>query len=140
RRQHPSGLVDGRELYSTPSGAAFVGDARQLLTRVAPASVDAIVTSPPYALHFKKAYGNPDQSDYVDWFLGFASELKRVLQPRGRLVIEIGGAWLPGQPTRSVYHFDLLVRLVREAGFHLAEEFFWFNRTRIPGPAEWVNV
>jgi DNA modification methylase len=29
---------------------------------------------------------------------------------------------------------------VNESGFHLAEEFFWFNRARMPGPAEWVNV
>jgi len=56
------------------------------------------------------------------------------------LVIEIGGAWNRGEPTRSIYHFELLVRLVKEAGFHLAEEFFWFNRARMPGPAEWVNV
>jgi site-specific DNA-methyltransferase (cytosine-N4-specific) len=55
-------------------------------------------------------------------------------------VIEIGGAWNPGKPTRSVYHFDLLVRIVREARFHLAEEFFWFNRTRLPSPAVWVTI
>jgi DNA modification methylase len=55
-------------------------------------------------------------------------------------VIEIGGAWNPGTPTRSIYHFDLLVRLVKDAGFHLAEEFFWYNRARMPSPAEWVNV
>ena len=47
---------------------------------------------------------------------------------------------MPGHPTRSIYHFELLVRLVKEFGFHLAEEFFWFNRARMPGPAEWVNV
>jgi site-specific DNA-methyltransferase (cytosine-N4-specific) len=29
---------------------------------------------------------------------------------------------------------------VKEQEFHLAEEFFWFNRARIPGPAEWVNI
>jgi site-specific DNA-methyltransferase (cytosine-N4-specific) len=91
-------------------------------------------------LHFKKSYGNPGQAEYVDWFLGFAKEFRRVLRPKGSLVIEIGGAWNPGQPTRSVYHFELLVRLVNEAGFHLAEEFFWYNRARMPGPAEWVNV
>src|SRR5205085_9262294 len=61
-------------------------------------------------------------------------------KPKGSLVVEIGGAWMPGYPTRSIYHFELLVRLVREAGFHLAEEFFWYNRARMPSPAEWVNV
>jgi len=70
----------------------------------------------------------------------FAQEFRRVLRPNGSLVVEIGGAWNRGQPTRSIYHFELLVKLVNEAGFHLAEEFFWFNRARMPGPAEWVNV
>lgn len=139
-RQHPTHLVDAEAFYATTLGAAYAGDSRDLLCKVPSRSVNAIVTSPPYALHFKKAYGNPDQAAYVDWFLAFAPEFKRVLKPRGSLVIEIGGAWNPGQPTRSVYHFDLLVRLVREAGFHLAEEFFWFNRARMPSPAEWVNV
>jgi site-specific DNA-methyltransferase (cytosine-N4-specific) len=110
------------------------------MKQLPPRSVSAIITSPPYALHFKKSYGNPRQAEYVDWFLGFAQEFRRVLRPKGSLVVEIGGAWNPGEPTRSVYHFELLVRLVKEAGFHLAEEFFWFNRARMPSPAEWVNV
>jgi len=140
RRRHPAALLQTRPVYTTKLGAAFVGDAQDLLKRLPARSVSAIVTSPPYALHFKKSYGNPDQAAYVDWFLGFAPEFRRILRPHGSLVLEIGGAWNPGQPTRSVYHFDLLVRLVKESGFHLAEEFYWFNSARMPSPAEWVNV
>lgn len=142
RRRHPARLLSSKAkpLYATAFGAAYSGDSRKLIKLLPSESVNAIVTSPPYALHFKKSYGNPDQDLYIDWFLGFASEFRRVLRPRGSLVIEIGGAWNPGQPTRSVYHFELLVRLVKDAGFHLAEEFFWFNSARMPSPAEWVNV
>src|SRR5262249_19005335 len=140
RRPHPASLLAGSPVYGTRLGAAYCGDAKKLIKLLPSRSVDAIVTSPPYALHFKKAYGNPSQDSYVDWFLGFAPEFRRVLKPRGSLVIEIGGAWNRGHPTRSVYHFELLVRLVKEARFHLAEEFFWFNRARMPSPAEWVNV
>jgi DNA modification methylase len=126
--------------YATKKGAAYVGDSLELLKKLPAASVSAIITSPPYALKFKKAYGNEDPEAYVDWFMKFVPEFRRVLRTNGSLVLEIGGAWNPGVPTRSVYHFELLVRMVREQGFHLAEEFFWFNRTRIPGPTEWVNV
>ena len=140
RKRHPAALLSAKPLYVTHSGGAYAGDALDLIKQVPSHSVNAIITSPPYALHFKKAYGNPNQSDYVDWFLGYAQEFRRVLRPKGSLVVEIGGAWNRGQPTRSVYHFELLVRLVNEAGFHLAEEFFWFNRARMPSPAEWVNV
>jgi DNA modification methylase len=140
KHRHPAWLLKANPRYATALGAAYVGDSLRLLKLLPTHSVNAIVTSPPYALHFKKAYGNPKPSAYIDWFLQFATEFKRVLRPYGSLVLEIGGAWNPGVPTRSVYHFELLVRLVNEAGFHLAEDFYWFNKARIPGPAEWVNV
>src|SRR5690242_13130568 len=140
QRRHPADLLSARPTYVTATGAAYAGDSREVLGLLPSRSVNAIITSPPYALHFKKSYGNPTPDDYLEWFLGFAPEFRRVLREDGSLVIEIGGAWNPGLPTRSVYHFELLVRLVKEAGFHLAEEFFWFNRARMPSPAEWVNV
>ena len=68
----------------------------------------AIITSPPFALRRKKRYGNPPEHEYVAWFLEFAKEFKRVLRDDGSLVIEIGGAWLKGSPTRSIYQFELL--------------------------------
>src|SRR5262249_17882627 len=66
--------------------------------------------------------------------------LHRLLKEHGSLVLDIGGAWQPGQPTRSLYHFELLVALCRQVGFHLAQEFFWYNPAKLPSPAEWVNV
>jgi len=140
RRSHPAFLLSAKPLYATDLGAAYAGNAFDLIKLLPSRSVNAIVTSPPYALHFKKSYGNVTQADYVDWFLGFAREFRRVLRPKGSLVVEIGWAWNRGEPTCSIYHFELLVRLVNEAGFHLAEEFYWFNRDRMPSPAEWVNV
>ena len=104
------------------------------------ASVNLIFTSPPYALHFKKAYGNVAKDDYVKWFLGFAKEFKRVLTDDGSFVLNIGGSYNQGKPTRSVYHFKLLVALVEEIGFHLAQEGFWYNPAKMPVPAEWVTV
>src|SRR5262245_23557528 len=139
-RSHPARLLVASPRYATDLGAAYVGDSLKLLRLLPARSVSAIITSPPYALKFKKSYGNPEPAEYVEWFMAFAKEFRRVLRPYGSLVLEIGGSWNPGKPTRSIYHFELLVRLVNDAGFHLAEEFFWFNKARIPGPAEWVNV
>jgi len=104
------------------------------------ASVDLIMTSPPFGLIRKKTYGNVDADRYVDWFRPFGAEFKRVLKPTGSLVIDIGGAWIPGQPTRSLYHFELLIMLCKEVGFHLAQELFWWSPSRLPTPAEWVTV
>ncbi len=126
--------------FKTAFGAAYCGKAEELLPGLADESVDLIFTSPPYALHFKKAYGNVDQNEYVDWFLGFTSEFRRVLKPSGSMVINIGGSWRPGHPVRSLCHFELLIRLVREHGLHLAQEFFWHNPAKLPAPAEWGTV
>ncbi|MBS0153384.1 MAG: hypothetical protein JSS38_02215 [Nitrospira sp.] len=77
-------------------------------------SVNLIVTSPPYALHFKKEYGNKSQTEYVNWFMDFAREFHRLLRPDGSLVIDIGGSWQQGQPTRSLYHFELFLALCKQ--------------------------
>ncbi|MEI7576532.1 MAG: site-specific DNA-methyltransferase [Armatimonadota bacterium] len=103
-------------------------------------SVDLVMTSPPYALHFKKEYGNADQSEYVAWLLPFAKEIKRIIKPTGSFVLNLGGAWTPGAPVRSLYHYRVLLALCDDLGFDLAQEFFWYNPAKMPAPAEWVNV
>jgi site-specific DNA-methyltransferase (cytosine-N4-specific) len=105
-----------------------------------PESVDLIMTSPPFGLVRKKSYGNEDADRYLKWFRPFAEGFRRVLKPSGSLVIDIGGSWKVGTPTRSLYHFDLLTMLCREYGFHLCQEHYWWNPAKLPTPAEWVNV
>jgi len=129
-----------RQRYRTGLGATYHGDSAELLTALPDASVQAIITSPPFALKRKKQYGNPSEAAYLDWFLAFVPEFRRVLKRNGSLVIDIGGAWMPGSPTRSIYQFELLVSLVREEKFFLAEEFYWYNRAKLPGPAQWVTI
>jgi len=126
--------------YETQSGAAFLGGSGQFLTHIRTGSINLILTSPPFALTRKKEYGNKSADEYVEWFLQFAPEFRRVLRGDGSLVVDFGGAYLPGAPVRSVYQFEVLVRLCREHGYYLAQEFFHYNPARLPAPAEWVNV
>lgn len=133
-------LPDHVPYYHTALGAAYLEDARTILQALPDNSVNTVITSPPYALHFKKEYGNVAKSDYVTWFLDFAGEIFRVLTDDGSFVINIGGSYNQGTPTRSLYHFKLLIALVEEVGFHLAQECFWFNPAKMPVPAEWVTV
>lgn len=136
-----SGLVSGHSgYYSTALGSAYLADALLVLQSIPAASINAVVTSPPYALHFKKAYGNANKADYVSWFLPFAREIYRTLRDDGSFILNIGGSYNAGSPTRSLYHFKLLIALVEEVGFHLAQECFWYNPAKMPVPAEWVNV
>lgn len=126
--------------YETDFGAMFQVDSSHGTAALPTDSVDLVVTSPPYALHFKKEYGNADKEEYVDWFRPFGKQLFRILKPTGSLVLNIGGSYDKGQPTRSLYHFRLLLMLCEEIGFHLAQECFWYNPAKLPSPAEWVNV
>jgi site-specific DNA-methyltransferase (cytosine-N4-specific) len=131
---------DKAPFYSTALGAAYLGDSLEYLRQMPDSSVDLIMTSPPFALERKKEYGNVSSSEYVPWFLTFAHEFHRVLKNTGSLVIDIGGSWVKGQPTRSLYHFELVIALVKEVNFHLAQEFYWYNPSKLPSPAEWVTV
>lgn len=134
-------LIPGKEPnYQTGFGAVYCGDSLELLRALPEASVNLVVTSPPYALHFKKSYGNVSKADYVEWFKPFAAEVLRVLTDDGSFVLNIGGSWNPGAPTRSLYHYKLLIALVEEVGFHLAQECYWYNPAKMPVPAEWVTV
>ncbi len=126
--------------YETPVGAAYLQGALDLLRALPNDSVNTIITSPPYALHFKKEYGNVDKKDYVNWFLPFAQEFFRVLKNDGSFVLNIGGSYNKGLPTRSMYIYKLLIEMVDTVGFQLAQEFFWFNPAKLPMPAEWVTV
>jgi site-specific DNA-methyltransferase (cytosine-N4-specific) len=129
-----------RLFNKTKLGKIYLGDSLDVMLAMQPASVDLIMTSPPFGLVRKKEYGNVDAHKYVEWFRPFAEQFRRVLKERGSLVIDIGGAWIPGQPTRSFYHFKLPIMLCEDFGFHLAQEFYWWNPSRLPTPAEWVTV
>ncbi|MGE0884178.1 MAG: site-specific DNA-methyltransferase [Blastocatellales bacterium] len=126
--------------YATDKGEAYLCDTLELLPFIQNESVDLILTSPPFALKRKKEYGNEEEYKYCDWFMSFAPHLHRILKSDGSFVLDLGGAYKPGFPVRSIYQFDLLVRLVRETGFFLSQEFYHYNPARLPAPAEWVNV
>jgi site-specific DNA-methyltransferase (cytosine-N4-specific) len=126
--------------YGTALGDAYLADALDVLKAIPDGSINAVVTSPPYALHFKKEYGNTEKQGYVKWFLPFGAEFFRILADDGSFVLNIGGSYNKGLATRSLYHFKLLIALVERVGFHLAQECFWFNPAKMPMPAEWVTV
>lgn len=126
--------------FESKNGVIFHADSLELMRAIPDNSVNLVFTSPPYALHFKKEYGNVNQKDYVEWFVDFAKEIKRILTEDGSFVLNIGGSWNPGEPSRSIYHFKLVVALVEEVGFRLAQETFWHNPAKMPVPAQWVTV
>ena len=128
-----------KPLYTTGKGKAYCGDANKLMQELEDESIDLVITSPPFALQRQKAYGNEDQATYVNWLLSFMPEIRRILKPSGSFVLDLGGAYQKGLPVRSIYQYRVLVKMCDELGWYLAEEFFWYNPSKLPSPIEWVN-
>ncbi|MDZ7970470.1 MAG: site-specific DNA-methyltransferase [Nostoc sp. DedSLP03] len=126
--------------YIQNHGKLYLGDSLELIKFIPDSSLNLILTSPPFALTKKKEYGNESAEKYIEWFLPFANEFKRVLVDNGSFVLDLGGAYIPGYPVRSIYQYELLVRLCKEVGFFLAQEFYHYNPARLPAPAEWVTI
>jgi DNA modification methylase len=125
--------------YTTEYGNAYCGNSLDLLAKLPSASINLVMTSPPFALQRQKAYGNRDQAEYLEWLTEFAREVHRVLKDDGSFVLDLGGAYEKGVPTRSLYNFRVLIKFCDELGFFLAEDFYWFNPSKLPSPIEWVN-
>ena len=131
--------MQSKPLYCTKLGHAFVGDALALLNELPDESIDLVMTSPPFALRRQKSYGNVEETEYVKWIKPFSEAVFRVLKASGSFVLDLGGAYRAGMPSRSLYNFRVLLTLCDDVGFHLAEDFYWFNPAKLPSPIEWVN-
>ena len=131
--------MKSRPSYETSCGAAYCGDSLDLIGELEDDSVSLIFTSPPFALQRKKEYGNPDQDGYVEWLASFARKLLPKLRMDGSFVLDLGGAYRKGFPIRSLHNFKIPIHLCEDAGFFLAEDFYWFNSSKLPSPIEWVN-
>lgn len=126
--------------HATTYGKIYNSDSHQYVLGLDEDTVDLIVTSPPFGLVREKEYGNVPADEYLDWFRPYATQFHRILKESGSLVIDIGGTWNKGEPTRHLYHLELLIMLCKEYGFHLAQDFYWWNPAKLPTPAEWVTI
>lgn len=132
-------FLNHQPLYSTALGQAYCSDSRNLLAELPDNSIDLVITSPPFALLREKEYGNENQGAYVNWLSEFGSLVFQKLKDSGSFVLDLGGAYKRGVPSRSLYNFRVLIHFCDVIGFNLAEEFYWFNPSKLPSPIEWVN-
>ncbi len=115
-------------------GSILLGDCEVLLATLPPASVDLIVTSPPYADQRKHTYGGIAPDQYVDWFLPISAELYRVLKPSGSFILNIKERVVDGE--RHTYILELILAL-RKQGWRWTEEYIWHKKNCYPG--KWPN-
>lgn len=132
-------VLKEKPAYTTELGEAYIGDSLDLLSKFEDESINLVITSPPFALQRKKEYGNKDQHEYIQWLSEFAKVVLEKLKPDGSFVLDLGGAYRKGVPARSLYNFRIPIHFCDDVGFFLAEDFYWFNPSKLPSPIEWVN-
>lgn len=101
------------------------GDCGQRLSGIPNNSIDLIVTSPPYAEQRKGKYEGTPVSEYVNWFLPIAVELKRILKPSGSFFLNLKAHC--EKQERSLYVMELVLKLRNEVGFKFVDEYVWYK-------------
>ena len=134
-----------KSVYRTRNGAMYCADAAKLLTsrqfrKAYNGKVQLVFTSPPFPLHDQKKYGNLNGSAYIEWLADFAIPFRDLLTSDGSIILEIGNSWKPQKPVMSTVVIEALLRFLKEGGFHLCQEFVWYNPAKLPSPAQWVSV
>lgn len=110
------------------------GDCIELIKDVESASVDAIITSPPY--NYNLDYSQYDDKkaweDYFEWLDTLWVEAYRVLKVGGRLIINIQPNWKEYMPT----HHIITTRIMR-IGFKWKSEILWEKNNYNCGYCTW---
>lgn len=105
------------------------GDCIEVMRNMPAESVDAIVTSPPYAEQRKSAYGGIPEKDYPAWTVAWMTEARRVLKPDGSVLINIRPHIKNGQ----ISDYVLRTRLaLRGSGWTECEELIWHKPGSMP--------
>jgi len=102
--------------------AIQLGDCIEFMKTLPDQSVDAIISSPPYANQRKKLYGGIDESAYPAWTVAWLEQAKRILKPNGNVAINIRPHHKHGQ----ISDYTLKTRLaIRENGWREVDEIIW---------------
>ena len=120
-------LTAGGEPADRPEPLFLPGEAAEMLRLFPAASVDCVVTSPPYFGHRRYAGGGigaeDGWQDYVAALGAVTAELRRVLKPTGSLWLNLGDTYRGkrqlGVPWRVAFH------LIDDQGWTLRNSVVW---------------
>ncbi len=84
------------------------GDCLEGMRQVTSATIDLVVTSPPYNLGivYSSYSDRQDRAIYLDWCYQWATELRRVLKPKGSFFLNLGAS-----PSNPLLPHELVLRL-----------------------------
>ncbi|MDB6058788.1 MAG: Methyltransferase [Verrucomicrobiales bacterium] len=106
-----------------------VMDFVKVMKEIADASVDLVVTSPPYNLgiKYRKYEDRKSREDYLKWCCEWATQVKRVLKDNGSFFLNLGAC-----PSNPLVPHELVVALKTEPlAFVLQNTFHWIKSITI---------
>lgn len=111
------------------SWAIHEGDCIDVMRTLPAESVDAVFTSPPYAMQRKGTYGGVPEAEYPAWTVAWMNEARRLLKPDGSVIINIRPHIRNGQ----ISDYTLRTRLaLRGDSWREIDELIWHKPTSIP--------
>jgi site-specific DNA-methyltransferase (adenine-specific)/site-specific DNA-methyltransferase (cytosine-N4-specific) len=105
------------------------GDCLDLIPQLADLSIDAVITSPPYAEQRDGFYESIPEAEYPDWFVNVMTALRPKLTDTGSVLVVVRSHIKDG----CVSDYVMRTRLaVRAAGWFECDELYWLKRDAPP--------
>jgi len=125
--------------FSTELGVAILGSCDTVFSQI-DAPVCLCLCSPPYPLKKARNYGNPSETEYVDWVVRHLEPIVKNLVRGGSIALNISNdIFLPGG-ARSLYRERLLIALHDRLGLYKVDELIWSNPSKPPGPVRYASI
>ena len=126
--------------FSTELGIAIWGNHQDVFRQINE-PITLCISSPPYPLRKARAYGGPDERQYVDFICEALKPIVRNLVAGGSIVVSLSGdVFEPKKPSRSLYLERLVLALNDRLGLALMDRIPWVNYSKPPAPTYWACV
>ncbi len=103
--------------------------------------INLILSSLPYPLAVPRVYGNPKESEYVDWVCRLIEPMVGQLASGASIALNVGNdVFKQGSGARSMYKERMLLALSDRFGLELMDTLIWENSSRPPGPLRWASL
>ena len=125
-------------VFETDNGTAVWAEFQTGLGLLEDGTVQAMISSPPYPIIKGRKYGTFTPEQCINLIEEMFRGIKPKLRSDGSCILNLADVWEQGRPTRSLYQEELLLKLVKEHGFFLADRFTWINPSK-PACTDWVT-
>lgn len=126
---------DVKPVLEVGNGRVYQGECIEVMLSMPEASVDAVMTSPPYAEQRKSTYGGIPERDYPAWTVEVFQAMRHILRPGGFVFWNISPHVRHGQLADYMLHTRLALR---SAGWLEHDELVWVKPDKMPtGKAAW---